>query len=513
MKQPIIKTIHDYIVSVEGKFDYKQNQIFTTKDQNVRMFVLSASKDQANLIISDKNYPLVLGDEIYETKDSLEVETSRSMFGKIVDIYGKTIFPVDQNQEESDIFPHKHNAFGVAHQLLSVQELDQQLFTGINIIDLMIPIGKGQRELIIGDRKTGKTHIALNAVINQAKLNTKCIYVAIGLKKEDLMNIYNRLKEHDVLDNVIILFADSSNAYEQYLSPYIGMAHAENISYEDDVLIIFDDLTKHANIVREMSLLLDKPVGREAMPSELFFLHSSLLERSGNFVNRKTISALPIISIVDNDLTSLIASNVISITDGQIVTSSDLFLKNKLPAIDINLSVSRTGSSVQNSIVRKIAKDIVKWFYAYKNQLKLASMDYELNKEAARKIGRGKQIDKLLEQRGISIYSQNQLILGSQIIIWDLLLEIDDKRKAFEFIQEFITKDQKAASIFQNIINNIEFDRQIAKNYFKYAIYKFSSTYNLNWNIEVENSYIINNEKKLFNEIKNNIGVDNGENN
>lgn len=507
MKQPIIKTIHDYIVSVEGEFDYKQNQIFTTKDQNVKMFVLSASKDQANLIISDKNYPLVLGEPIYETKDSLEVETSRDMYGKIVDIYNNTIFPVSKKKESKQFYAQKSNAFGLAHSLLSVKELSEQLYTGINIIDLMIPVGKGQRELIIGDRKTGKTHIALNAVINQAKLNTKCIYVAIGLKKEDLMNIYNRLAQHNVLDNVIIIFADSSNAYEQYLSPYIGMAHAENISYEDDVLIIFDDLTKHANIVREMSLLLDKPVGREAMPSELFFLHSSLLERSGNFVDRKTISALPIISIVDNDLTSLIASNVISITDGQIVTSSDLFLKNKLPAIDINLSVSRTGSSVQNPIVRKIAKGIIKWFYAYKNQLKLASMDYELNKEAAKKIGRGKQIDKLLEQRGISIYSQSQLILGSQIILWDLLLEVEDKKMAFEFIQKFIAKDQMANTIFSNIVNNVSFDENMAKDYFKYALSRFIASCNISWEIEVENSYLISNENDLFNEIKQEIGV------
>lgn len=185
-------------------------------------------------------------------------------------------------------------------------------------------------------------------------------------KKRSNLRIYNTLKEYNALENTIIIDAPSTSAYEQYLAPYIGMAHAENISNFEDVLIVFDDLTKHANIIREIALLTDRPVGKEAMPGDTFFSHSQLLERSGSFVGRKTITALPILQTVDGDITSLISSNIISITDGQIVTSADLFSQGVLPAININLSVSRTGSSVQSRLVTKVAAEIGKIYKGYK---------------------------------------------------------------------------------------------------------------------------------------------------
>lgn len=505
MEYPKISAIFDYIVEVDGKYNYKQHQIYNIKDNaDIKLYLLSATQDKAYLLLNKAMFQgIKIGDEIVERKNDFVVQSSSKMFGNIIDISSNIIFPNPTKITEFDI-KGEAKAFGDVHDLMKVKTLNEQLYTGLNIVDLMIPIGKGQRQLIIGDRKTGKTHIAMNVIINQAKLNTKCIYVSIGQKREEVNRIYNNLKEFGILDNVIILAASSTSSYEQYLVPYIAMAHAENISHDNDVLIVFDDLTKHANIFREISLLIDKPVGKEAMPSDMFFAHSSLLERAGSFINKKTITALPIVRTIDSDITSLIASNVISITDGQIVTNVDLYSKNKLPAIDINLSVSRTGSAVQNSSVTKISGEISKAFYKYKRQIKLASMDYELNKEASDVLYKGKKIEKMFEQKGYSIHSENTTLLMSKLIIWDTLKGIDDEQKAIRFIDEFITHDIQANRSYISITHESNYDDEIIKNYFAYALYLYSQTNDLNWNVNCSYQFII--DQKIIDAISKKLG-------
>ena len=489
---PKIEAIFDYVVKVSGKYIYKQNQIFKLKrDANIKFFLISSTDKEAYLLTNKNNFSLKIGEEIIESNEETLILTKENYFGKIIDIYGNIIWPYANGEQKNDKeLTTKHPIFGLAHNLMTVKPLNEQLYTGVISIDLLIPIGKGQRELIIGDRQTGKTHIAINTIINQAKNDVKCVYVAIGQKRETLTKLYETLKQYNALQNTIILDASSSSAYEQYLAPYIGMAHAENISQNDDVLIVFDDLTKHSNIFREIALLTDKPVGKEAMPGDMFFAHSSLLERSGSFVNRKTITALPIIQTVDGDITSLISSNVISITDGQIVTSTDLFAAGKLPAINIDLSVSRTGSSVQTRTITKVAGEIGKIFRKYKHHLKLAMLDYELNKETASLLRRGKMIDKMFLQKGYSLYSYNFVLFMTKLISWDIFKGINDEQRALVFLDNLINYYPEANKAFETIKLNQPYDDKLMKDYFAFALQQYSDYLNLGWKVDYAHSFI-----------------------
>ncbi|WP_338822545.1 MSC_0619 family F1-like ATPase alpha subunit [Mycoplasmopsis felifaucium] len=497
MKNPKITSIFDYIVEVSGEFPYKQRQFYSLKENpNVKLMLINASKDKAFLIANTVTDELKINSEVILENDNARIDTPEYLFGKVIDIEGNIVLP------NKEIMPKKEatgaKIFELAHDLTTVKTLNEQLFTGIVSIDLLIPIGKGQRELIIGDRQTGKTHIALNTIINQARSGMKCVYVAIGQKREAISRIYNTLKEYKALDNTIILDAPSTSAYEQYLAPYIGMAHAENISKKEDVLIVFDDLTKHANIIREIALLTDRPVGKEAMPGDTFFSHSQLLERSGSFIGRKTITALPILQTVDGDITSLIASNIISITDGQIVTSADLFSQGVLPAININLSVSRTGSSVQSRSVTKVAAEIGKIFKQYKRHLKLAMLDYDFNKETSSLLYKGKMIDKMFNQKGFSLYSQKFVLFMSKLISWAILKGIKNDKKALEFLDKLIVKNEDAKRAYNTIMSGESYDDNLAKAYFANALKQYSDYLKLGWEIEVDHEFVAFKESELY---------------
>ncbi|WP_027334136.1 MSC_0619 family F1-like ATPase alpha subunit [Mycoplasma elephantis] len=502
---PKVTAIFNYIVKVSGIFNYQQRDTFTIKGkENIKLFLLSATDNEAFLLTNDNSKEIQVGDEVVKTQNFF-VFTNEKHFGKIINIYGDEVYPKSQriDYEHGNIY---HPFFGLPHNLMSVRTLNEQLYTGIILIDLLFPIGKGQRELIIGDRQTGKTHIAINTIINQAKKNIKCVYVAIGQKKEAITNIYNTLKKYNALDNTIIIDAPSTSPYEQYLAPYVGMAHAENISETNDVLIIFDDLTKHANIFREMALLSDKPVGKEAMPGDMFFAHSSLLERAGSFANKKTITALPILQTIDNDITSLIASNIISITDGQIVTSSDLFAQGKFPAINADLSVSRTGSSVQTRAVTKVSGEIGKIYKAYKRHLKLSLLDYDFNKEISDLLYKGKMIDKLFTKNGFSLYSYSFAIFMTKIISWGILKNIKDDQKALAFLDTLIKISDDAKNAFDLIKNDEPHDEDMMKNYFAYALKQYSDFLDLKWDVNYEYGFI-----PLDKEILEKIAKENGD--
>ncbi|WP_029905603.1 MSC_0619 family F1-like ATPase alpha subunit [Mycoplasmopsis opalescens] len=486
---PQVSAIFDYIIKVDGQFDYKQRQHFCLeRDKNVEFILISANENSAFLLVN-KPEKVKINDRVILNDKEDKLVTYTKYFGHIINISGELIYP-ENVEQPNKVYPNNYPIFNLAHNLMSVKRLDKQLYTGINAIDLLIPIGKGQRELIIGDRQTGKTHIALNAIINQANNGTKCIYVAIGQKKETITRVYNDLKENNALANTIIIDAPANSVYDQFLAPYIGMAHAENISHINDVLIIFDDLTKHANIIREIALLTDKPVGKEAMPSNVFFSHSSLLERSGSFLNRKTITALPILQTVDGDIASLISSNIISITDGQIVTSADLFAQGKLPAINLDLSVSRTGSSVQNRSITKVAGEIGKIYRSYKKHLKLAMIDYDFNKETSILLSKGKAIEKMFNQVGYNLYSTHLMIFMAKLASWNLLQGVKNDQLAFKFIDLFINKYEEANKAFELMKSGKDYDDEIMKNYFAYALTQFSDRYNLGWDINYKSPFL-----------------------
>lgn len=493
-----VASILDYVLLSKGSYKYKENQFFQIKNKpEILAVVIQAQNDQAYLLFNSDKGKIEINDELIEIKDFDKVKTSYSYFGKVVDQVGNVILG---KNEEKKYLPQKSSAFDIAEPVLKRQVLDKQLYTGILSIDLFNPIGLGQRELIVGDRQTGKTHIALNAIINQKNTETKCIYVSIGQKKQNLNYVYNLLVENDALKNTIIFQAASTSPFEQYLIPYFAMAHAGNLSYENDVLIIFDDLTKHASVYREVALLTNKPIGKEAFPSDIFYAHSKLLERSGKFVGRKSITALPILQTVDNDITSLISSNVISITDGQIITSSHQFAEGKIPAVNIGLSVSRTGSSVQAKNIKKVSKEISSLYYRYLKQIKLSKLDYDLNNETSNLLFQGSQIEKFLVQKGISYYSEKTVLLGIKIISWGLLKNANEPTKISDFIFNLIELDPFSKSIYTKYINNQFVDDVLASSYFCNAVNQFLTYLNSSYLLDVKKP-MPEIEESIFNSI------------
>ncbi|MCK5946002.1 MAG: F0F1 ATP synthase subunit alpha, partial [Mycoplasmataceae bacterium] len=323
------------------------------------------------------------------------------------------------------------------------------------VVDTMIPIGKGQRELIIGDRNTGKTTIALNAIINQKDKKTKVIYVAIGQKRNSVIQSYNILKENDSMDDSIIIFANPDSSAEQFLAPNIGMAMAEAIAYKGyDVLIVFDDLTKHANVYREVSLSIGRNPGREAYPTDIFYQHSSLLERAGSFnkkYNNGTITALPIVETVQGDIASLIPSNVISITDGQIFTSHDMFNNGEYPAIDVQLSVSRTGSSVQSKMIKRISKSMKAEHAKLFEIKKFAEMSIDVSDDLSKKIEQWNGLNNILLQFGYVGYSKEMIVVLIEMFKAGAMGRLISPRDFSLVIQNFMLEDEVGKIIASKI--------------------------------------------------------------
>ncbi|VEU76142.1 MSC_0619 family F1-like ATPase alpha subunit [Mycoplasmopsis columboralis] len=487
-----ITSVNDYIVEISGSHNFAQGEFLALKDNpHVQFMVISAKENSAYCLGVNNSVKYAVGSEVTTSVRSSLVKTSLEYFGKVIDVHGNVLYPT-KTAAPKNFLTHQSQTISAENHLMNYELLEEQLKTGYAIIDLLIPIGKGQRELIIGDRQTGKSFIALNTIINQKNKNIKCIYVAIGQTQNQVSWVYQTLKENDALDYTMIINAPAETPFEQYLAPYVGMAHAENLSYEDDVLIVFDDLTKHANVYREIALLTNKPIGKEAYPGDMFYAHARLLERSGKFKNRKSITALPILQTIDNDITSLIASNVISITDGQIVTSSELFALNKYPAINIDLSVSRIGTKLQNPITAQTTKTINTIYRAFKRQTKLAALKYDLNEEVNNLIISGIQIEKLFNQKGISSYDSMDLFLTAQIIKYNILNNLKDKeiQQAIEFLIAFAKEDQVSIQMVNNLINNSLSDKNAPRDYFAFVLHSYSNMFNLNWNIALSKEYL-----------------------
>lgn len=466
--KPKIVSLIDYVIEVEGKYPYFQGQTFEIDNkEKTKCLVITADKDRAFLLGDTSVEGLKIGDTIQETKNHF-ISTPYSLFGKIININNEILVDSNNSNNKKDKLEENKNKSFIFNKAVTMEhreKLSSQLYTGILAIDLLNPIGFGQREAIIGDREVGKTHIALNTMINQLQRNTKCIYVSIGQKKRNVYNVYEVMEKHKLLDNLIIIDAPSTSSYQQFLAPYVAMSHAENLVDKHDVLIIFDDLTRHANIYREISLLINTPVGKEAFPGDMFFMHSSLLERSGKFIGKKSITCLPIIKSINNDITSLISSNVISITDGQIVLNSNLFAANKIPAIDLNLSVSRTGSSVQSKNVGKIAQEIKKIYYNYKKETELFILDNEWNKATSDLLFKGKAIEEIFTQKGFTSYSEKEVMILSKIISWSTLKTVEDTQQAMRFIKSIITHDKNGKLIFNRILSGKNYDNNLSKSY------------------------------------------------
>lgn len=363
-----------------------------------RGLALNLEKESIGVVIVSGQDKVKEGDSVTRTKEVLSIPVSDAVLGRVVDpllniLDGGKALPMGERVRVEKI----------ASGVMDREPVNQPLQTGVKAIDAMIPVGRGQRELIIGDRQTGKTTIALDTIINQKGKDVICVYVAIGQKESKIAQIVEKLKSADALSYTVIVLAGASHsAALSFLAPYSGVAIAEYfMDKRKDVLIVYDDLSKHAVAYREMSLLLKRPPGREAYPGDVFYLHSRLLERAcrrNEAAGGGSITALPIIETQAGDVSAYIPTNVISITDGQIFLDANLFYKGMRPAIDVGLSVSRVGSSAQTKPMKKNAGKMKLAMAQYRELESFAQFDGDLDVDTKRTIERGKRTAEMLKQ-------------------------------------------------------------------------------------------------------------------
>jgi len=366
---------------------------------DVTGLALNLEADNVGAVLFGEWDQVVEGDTVKRTGRLLEIPVGEQLLGRMVDPLGR---PLDDKGEinAEERRPAEHKAPGVVHR----QPVVEPVQTGLKAIDGMIPIGRGQRELIIGDRQTGKTAIALDTIINNRDKDLICVYVAIGQRMSTVVQVKEVLEEHGAMDNTIIVAASADEAAPiKFIAPYAGAAMAEHFLYNGKAaLCVYDDLTKHAYAYRQMSLLLRRPPGREAYPGDVFYLHSRLLERSVKLSDDQgggSMTALPIIETQANDVSAYIPTNVISITDGQIFLESDLFYSGVRPAINVGISVSRVGGNAQTKAMKKVAGKLRLDLSQFRDLEAFAQFGSELDPETQKQLARGERLVEMLKQK------------------------------------------------------------------------------------------------------------------
>jgi F-type H+/Na+-transporting ATPase subunit alpha len=365
---------------------------------DVTGLALNLESDNVGAVLFGEWEKVVEGDTVKRTKRLLEIPVGEELLGRIVDPLGN---PLDGKGEvnTSDTRPSEHKAPGVVQR----QPVKENMLTGLKAIDSMIPIGRGQRELIIGDRQTGKSAIGIDTMINNKDRDLICVYVAIGQRKSTVVALAKTLEDAGALENTIIVMAAADEAAPiKFLAPYAGCAMAEHFLYDGKAaLVIYDDLTKHAYAYRQMSLLLRRPPGREAYPGDVFYLHSRLLERAvklSDDLGGGSLTALPIIETQAGDVSAYVPTNVISITDGQIFLEPKLFYSGVRPAINVGISVSRVGGNAQITPMRKVAGTLKLDLSQYRELEAFSQFGSELDPETQRTLARGERLVKTLNQ-------------------------------------------------------------------------------------------------------------------
>ncbi len=389
--------VADGIARIHGLENAMQGELLEFPGEVFGM-VLNLEEDNVGAVLLGDHKNINEGDTVKTTGRVVEVPVGDCMLGRVVNALGQ---PIDG---KGPIEATNHRVIErVASGVIDRKSVDTPMQTGIKAIDSMVPIGRGQRELIIGDRETGKTAIALDTIINQKGQNVKCIYVAIGQKASTVANIVQTLQEYGAMDYTTIVAATASElAPLQYIVPYSGYAIGEEwMENGEDVLIVYDDLSKHAAAYRTLSLLLRRPPGREAYPGDVFYLHSRLLERAARLSDKLgggSLTALPIIETQAGDVSAYIPTNVISITDGQIYLESEMFNSGLRPAVNAGLSVSRVGGSAQIKAMKKIAGPIRTDLAQYRELASFAQFGSDLDADTTERLAQGARIREMLKQ-------------------------------------------------------------------------------------------------------------------
>lgn len=438
--------VFDGIAKVSGLSMVKSSEMVTFPNGEIGM-ALNLEEDTVGVIILGEFSKITEGDEVVATGRILEVPVSNSILGRVVNALGVAIDGKGAIKTEKT-YPIEKVAPGV----ITRQSVDQPVATGIKVIDAIIPIGRGQRELLIGDRQTGKTAIAIDTILNQKDQNMICVYVSIGQKDSKLRKLQVRLEEGGAMAYTVIVSAGASESSAlSYIAPYTGVSIAEYFMDQGkDVLIIYDDLSKHAVAYREISLLLRRPPGREAFPGDVFYLHSRLLERACRRNKEHgggSITALPIIETQAGDITAYIPTNVISITDGQIFLETDLFYKGIRPAVNVGSSVSRVGSSAQIKAMKKVAGTLKLDLAQYRELEAFSQFGSDLDESTKKQLERGKRSVEVLKQLQYAPIKSEHQVVALYALTKGFMDEVPVERIK-EFEQGLINYSEKNAKVF-----------------------------------------------------------------
>ena len=417
-----VVSVTDGIVRVHGLADARYGEMLEFAG-NTFGLALNLERDSVGAVVLGDYKHISEGSEVKTTGRILEVPVGPELLGRVVDALGNPIDgkgPVNAKLKS----PLERVAPGVIFR----KSVSQPVQTGLKAIDAMVPIGRGQRELIIGDRQTGKTAVAIDTIINQKATGVKCVYVAIGQKQSSIANVVRKLEEHGAMGHTIIVAASASMpAAMQYLAPYGGCAMGEYfMDNGEDALIVYDDLSKQAVAYRQISLLLRRPPGREAYPGDVFYLHSRLLERSARvneeyvekFTNGRvkgktgSLTGLPIIETQAGDVTAFVPTNVISITDGQIFLETDLFNAGMRPAINAGISVSRVGGAAQTNIIKKLGGGVRLALAQYRELAAFSQFASDLDEATRRQLERGQRVTELMKQKQYAPMSVAEMALS-----------------------------------------------------------------------------------------------------
>ncbi len=481
-----IVSLTDGIVRIHGLEDVMHGEMLEFPGDTFGM-ALNLERDSVGAVVVGSYEHLSEGDWVRCTGKIFQVPVGEAMLGRVVDALGR---PIDgKGPIETE---HYSPIEKIAPGVIARQSVDQPLQTGLKAIDAMIPIGRGQRELIIGDRQTGKTAIAIDTIINQKGTGVKCIYVAVGQKQSTVANIVRKLEEHGAMEYTTVVAATAAeSAALQFIAPYAGCSMGEY--YRDrgeDALIVYDDLTKQAWAYRQVSLLLRRPPGREAYPGDIFYLHSRLLERAARInaaevekltngeVKGKTgsLTALPIIETQAGDVSAFVPTNVISITDGQIYLETDLFNAGIRPAVNPGISVSRVGGAAQTKIIKKLGGGIRLDLAQYRELAAFAQFASDLDEATRKQIERGQRVTELLKQpqyhpmsvaeQAVSLFAANEGFLDD--------VPVNKVRDFEDALQDFMKSEY--ADLLDEINRSCDYNDEIAGR-LREAIEKFKSTH------------------------------------
>ena len=467
-----VVSLTDGIARIYGITDALQGEMLEFPN-NIYGLALNLERDSVGAVILGDYKSISEGDIVKCTGKILEVPVGEELLGRVVNSLGE---PIDNGGtiKTSKSSPIEKIAPGVIER----KSVDQPVQTGLKSIDSMVPIGRGQRELIIGDRQTGKTAVAIDAIINQKDTGVKCIYVAIGQKASSIAAVVRKLEEHDALKHTIIVAASAADsAAMQYIAPYSGCSMGEYFRDSgQDALIVYDDLTKQAWAYRQVSLLLKRPPGREAYPGDVFYLHSRLLERSARIneeavtditdgkVSGKTgsLTALPIIETQAGDVSAFVPTNVISITDGQIFLETDLFNAGIRPAINAGLSVSRVGGAAQTKIVKKLGGGVRLALAQYRELAAFSQFASDLDEATRKQLERGKRVTELMKQSQYSPLSVADMSMSLFAANEGYLDDVDiDKIITFErALHQFAAENY--SEVVNEINTNLDYNDEIA---------------------------------------------------